>query len=209
MSGELLHLPQALQDLHIPFTERELEQCLLYLNELHLWNRKMNLSGARSVEQLEIHLIDSLLGKPFVDSLNPTTAVDLGSGAGFPALPLAIFNDTISWSLVERSHRRCGFLQVVVALLGLQSRVRVLEQPAEHLITPVDIVTFRAFRPVEVMHETFQAYLHAGATLVMYKGKLESSREELHTHPLGGKSSLHPVSHALVHGERTICIIEE
>lgn len=200
-------LAKALQELQISYTNRQLDQCNQYLQELHIWNKKMNLSGASSVEELESHIIDSLLGKPIIDGLAPQQAVDLGSGAGFPAIPLAIFNSSTSWTLVERSHRRCGFLRVVVALLGLKEQVSVVEQPAEELVESVDLVTFRAFRPVEAMHATFQEYLNHGATLVMYKGKRSALEEELSKNPLGEQCTVYSVSHRLVRGERSICVI--
>ncbi len=94
-------LPKALDLLHIPYTQQQLEQCRIYLHELCMWNKKMNLSGARTVEELEVHVIDSLLGKPHIDAIlqshvqpHPRQVVDLGSGAGFPAIPLAIFSNS-------------------------------------------------------------------------------------------------------------------
>ncbi len=209
MSCRLPLVTQVLQDLNIPYTDAQLEQCWLYLNELKLWNKHMNLSGARTLEELEVHLVDALLGRGYIEQLAPNHVIDLGSGAGFPAIPLAIFNDQISWTLVERSHWRVGFLRVVVALLKRQNQVQVLEQAAEQLVLPAQVVTFRAFRPIEAMYTTFQEYLQHGATLVMYKGKRQTLEAELEQFPLGTKQSIHSVTHKAISGERTVCIIEQ
>ncbi len=201
-------LEDALEELSIPYTSSMIDQAAIYLDELLRWNTKINLSGARTLEALQVHCIDGLLGKGYIDEYQPNHIVDLGSGAGFPAIPLAIFGDTSRWTLVERSSKRVGFLRVVTAITGLNDRVSVLEQPAETLVPDADVVTFRAFRPIACMHETFQKYIDQGATLVLYKGKECRIREELDENPLGSTVKLHPCSHKRIEGERTICTIQ-
>ncbi len=201
-------LEDALEELSIPYTSAMIDQATIYLDELLRWNTKINLSGARTLEALQVHCIDGLLGKGYIDEYQPNHIVDLGSGAGFPAIPLAIFGDTSRWTLVERSSKRVGFLRVVTAITGLNDRVSVLEQPAETLVPDADVVTFRAFRPVACMYETFQNYIKQGSTLVLYKGKEARIREELKENPLGSTVKLYPCSHKLIEGERTICTIQ-
>ncbi len=200
-------LEEALKELAIPYTSEMIDQTAIYLEELLRWNKKINLSGAQTLEALQVHCIDGLLGKSYIDDYRPNHTVDLGSGAGFPAIPLAIFGPESQWTLVERSSKRVGFLRVVTAITGLNSRVSVLEQPAEMLVPDADVVTFRAFRPIACMHETFQGYIDQGATLVLFKGKEARIREELEAHPLGSTVKLYPCTHKLIEGERTICTI--
>lgn len=101
----------------------------------------------------------------------PATAVDLGSGGGVPALPLALQWSESSWVLVETQVRRAAFLRQAVATLGLGGRVVVVEDRAETAGREwrrwADLVTARAFGPPAVTAECGAPFLRTGGALLV------------------------------------------
>lgn len=96
------------------------------------WNRRMNLTAARTPEALvEVMCADALVlaAAPLVPERS--RVVDVGSGAGGPALPLALLRQDLSLTLVEPLRKRVAFLRTAVGSLGLASRVRILETRVE------------------------------------------------------------------------------
>ena len=91
----------------------------LYLDELEKWNRKINLTGLRSRLKI-VHelLLDSLLPVPYL----PATGMilDVGSGAGFPSIPLKICSSSLTFHLVEPILKKTNFLKQVIRLTGLK-----------------------------------------------------------------------------------------
>lgn len=99
-----------------------------YLSELDRWRRTTNLTGNLSAESLADHALEALLASPLIS--DGETLVDIGSGAGFPGLPLAITRPRIQTTLVEPRARRAAFLRHVVRVLSLPN-VSVLESRIE------------------------------------------------------------------------------
>jgi 16S rRNA (guanine527-N7)-methyltransferase len=134
-------------------------------------NQKMNLVGPSALEAFwGRHAFDSaqLLGL----APQARTWADLGAGAGFPGLVLAILlkgRDGARVELVESMAKRCRFLQAVVDELGLPARVR--NARAESLSLTVDIVTARACAPLARLLEFAWPYLRKGATGLFLKGQ--------------------------------------
>lgn len=86
--------------------------------ELLKWNKIHNLSGASSAESVKENIFDSLYPLKFIDDF--TSCMDIGSGGGFPALPLAIAKPQAQFYLIEPRTKRVAFLQNMVLELGLQ-----------------------------------------------------------------------------------------
>ncbi len=153
---------------------------LQYLSELRLWNRKLGLVEAEGDELVVRHLLDCLTPLVIVRGCSPKTVADLGSGAGLPGIPLAIYMDSSEFALVERSGRRVGFLKNVVALLRLKN-VRVCESefsrhtPIQSAHEGYDLISFRAFRPFsEELIGGIRRILSPGGTVAAYKGRDEN-----------------------------------
>jgi 16S rRNA (guanine527-N7)-methyltransferase len=93
------------------------------------WNRSVNLTGARTLEQVEAQIADAdaLLAASWA---RVTRVVDIGSGAGLPAIPLAVAQPRVQFSLLEANARKCAFLMHVAGSLGLRN-VTVLPGRAE------------------------------------------------------------------------------
>jgi 16S rRNA (guanine527-N7)-methyltransferase len=125
------HLVAAAAGLGIELTPRVVTDLCRFADVLDLWSSKTNLISCRSPRELvDRHLLDSLA---VAQTLPDESAiiVDLGSGAGFPGLPLAILRTDLRFILVEVRRRRASFLNEVRRTLRLPN-VEVLEQRAEH-----------------------------------------------------------------------------
>jgi len=103
-------------------TRESCEQLELYFRELIRWNQKINLIGHTKEKDIIANLfIDSLaFQKVFNDEL-PNSVLDIGSGAGFPGLPLKIYKPKLSVTLVEPNLKKVAFLHHIIGSLGLKN----------------------------------------------------------------------------------------
>lgn len=114
-----------------------------YVAELVRWNRVYGFVKADREQLVTHHVLDALAAVPTVRRLGPRVA-DFGSGAGLPAIPLAIALPKLTFTLIERSEKRRAFLSAVVPHVGLQN-ARVIERAG---IERFDLVTARAVAPL-------------------------------------------------------------
>ncbi len=91
----------------------------MFLAELDRWRRKTNLTGALSTDELAEHALEALVGSELI--ANGERVIDIGSGAGFPGLPLAITRPDLSMTLLEPRGKRAAFLRHVVRTLELKN----------------------------------------------------------------------------------------
>lgn len=119
----LLTLERGATELGVALAAAQLGQFEQYLAELQKWNRKINLTGASTIQDLITkHVLDSLAGLKVLEDLPPGTRVaDLGAGAGFPGLPIKLARPDLSVTLIEPREKRAAFLTTVGALLALQN----------------------------------------------------------------------------------------
>jgi 16S rRNA (guanine527-N7)-methyltransferase len=122
-----------------PLSPASLSGLGTYLAELDRWRRKVNLTGDLSREDLVEHALESVAWQSLIP--DGARVIDIGSGGGFPAVPLAIVRPDIRMTLLEPRSRRAAFLRHVRRSLGLQgtqvlvSRVEELERPAWNVAT--------------------------------------------------------------------------
>jgi 16S rRNA (guanine527-N7)-methyltransferase len=192
-----------------------------YIEEIELFNPAYGLVGAGDRRELEIkHILDSLspLGimSRLLDAVPPEGSsrpriADVGSGAGLPGIPLAIALPGISVTLIERSGRRAGFLRNTLAVLG--SSNTALEETNMEQAAPgrFNLVTFRAFRPLEapVLRGLFRL-LAPGGILAAYKGRRETAEAEMRAvESLTGGWELLPLSVPFLEEERHLAVIRK
>jgi len=130
----------------LELTDAHLSQLSTYLDLLLKWNKKMNLTAVREPEQIvQRHFGESLFAASLVASACPAarTLADIGSGAGFPGIPIKIAVLHLHVTLIESQHKKATFLREVVRSLNL-SEIQVGNVRAEELDSTVDIVTLRA-----------------------------------------------------------------
>lgn len=143
-------LRRGIARLNLPFTESQIESLITYLRELKRWNRRANLVGFRTDDALIRHgILDSLSLLEAFRVQPGLELMDIGSGAGFPGIPLKVAAPDLRVTLVEATRKKASFLRQVCRLLQLQG-VSVLQARAETLHNDpshreaYDLVTARA-----------------------------------------------------------------
>jgi len=181
--------------LGLPAEDDTLRRFDLYLRELEKWNSLFGLVGADGRDLVVRHVLDSLAGTGPISAEHPRRLADIGSGAGFPGIPLAVYMPETSFTLVEPSRKRCAFLRSAAALMG-RANVRVFEGELELVRDAFDIVTFRAFRPLDRrILRRLAAILAPGGKIAAYKGRREQIGEETAAaEALGFRSRIEEVS---------------
>jgi 16S rRNA (guanine527-N7)-methyltransferase len=156
----------------------------VYLEELLTWNTVLGLTAAKSAEELiSAHLFDSLAALPVLRRLlSPDMWIcDVGSGAGFPGLPLAAAFPDANFVLVERMEKRADFLRKCVSAMHL-TNVTVEQCRAEEAKKGrFDVAVFRALHPLSD-HKTLTALLgliKTDGVLAAYKGRASVIEDEL------------------------------
>jgi 16S rRNA (guanine527-N7)-methyltransferase len=156
--------------LGIELGERQAAQLLRLLDELDDWNQRMNLTAIRERgAQVTKHLLDSLSVQPF---LHGERVLDVGTGAGFPGLPLAIVNPQRHFTLLDSTAKKLKFIEHAVALLELPN-VQTVHTRAENFRPPerFDIVVSRAVGPIEQFVKWAGHLCVGGGRLLAMKGR--------------------------------------
>ena len=146
------------------------EKLDLYVAELRRWQRITNLVGPKTLATIwERHVADSL---QLVDLAEGESWADIGSGAGFPGLAVAITRPGVHMTLIESDGRKCAFLRHVARVTG--TTATVLNSRAEAALAALptpDIVSARAVAPLRRLLELCRKPLEAGATGLFPKGR--------------------------------------
>ena len=115
------------------------DQCVAYVRELRQWNEKINLTGHRTDREIVGKLfVDSLIWTGAVEQDMPCAVLDIGSGAGFPGIPISIVSPQHEMTLLEPNLKKVAFLHHLIGLLGL-TRVRVESSSAEEFSRQRDV----------------------------------------------------------------------
>ena len=172
-------LIDGLKELKIEYTDNQLGLLNEYIDEVMLFNPKYGLVNATGNTFIIKHILDSLAGVNPIKELSPKYVADVGSGGGFPGIPLAIFLPEIQFHLIERSGKRCNFLRNAVLTLGIKN-IYIQESAVEQVKEKFDLVTFRAFTPMEIPITTcLLGLLNSKGIIFAYKGKKSTILEEL------------------------------
>jgi 16S rRNA (guanine527-N7)-methyltransferase len=145
-----------------------------YRDTLLLWNSKMNLVSLQSEIDLPVrHFIDSLTLLPYLPA-GPRTLLDIGSGAGFPSIPVKIVRTDLHMTLLEASRKKSSFLKEVVRKLGLQG-VSVMNGRLEKLLgkenkPSFDLIVSRATLKLQDLVAQGLPLLKEGGFLAAMKG---------------------------------------
>jgi 16S rRNA (guanine527-N7)-methyltransferase len=159
----------------LPLSDEQVAQFVTYADELRRWNTHTNLTRITEPGQIVVrHFLDALACAQHWGEA-PRSLADLGSGAGFPGLPLKLLRPTLRLTLVESVGKKAAFLRHIVERLGL-TEVHVLQARAEavgrdpaHRAT-YDVVTARAVAELRVLAEYGLPLLREGGRLLAPKG---------------------------------------
>jgi len=172
-------LENGLDALNLEYSKKQTKLLNKYISEIEMWNSRYGLVNASGETLVTKHILDSLTGVEHIQSLKSQTLADVGSGAGLPGIPLAIMLPGLQITLIERSGKRVRFLRSVQALLGLEN-LQVMEADLKNVQEKYDLVTFRAFKPIEPgIVKMLVNILTDSGKLVAYKGKMENISQEI------------------------------
>ena len=165
---------------NVVLSEKQSLQFEKYLYLLQEYNKVMNLTGITEEEEVyEKHFYDSLLFS-FNENMDGLSLIDVGSGAGFPGVPLAIVYPSLKVTLLEPLTKRCKFLEVVKNELGL-TNVVIVNERAEDFSKKneekFDIATARAVSKLNILLEISSQMIKVNGYFIALKGKI--AQEEI------------------------------
>ncbi len=163
-------LARGLQRLDLPADAQVIERLADYAGMVLSWSRSYNLVAAGDLDALlDRHFLDSLCIHPFI---RPPTLLDVGSGAGFPGLPLALARPDLQVTLLDSSGKKVRFLRHVIRTLGL-ANVQTVEARVESF-RPADgfaTITSRAFASLREFMDRIRHLLAPGTRVLALKGR--------------------------------------
>lgn len=160
---------EALSELSLPASSEQIEKTVAYLELLDKWNKVHNLTAIKSVEEMIFrHILDSLSIVPYLEG---SRIADVGSGAGLPGIPLAIFSPDCEFTLIESANKRVQFLKQVIHQLDLNN-VKVIHSRVENVseTAPFDSVVTRAFAKLPKMLQLIQHLCDNQSKILAMKG---------------------------------------
>ncbi len=152
-----------------------------YYSLLVEYNDKFNITAITKKDEVVVkHFIDSIVN---CGKVNCGKLIDIGSGGGFPAIPLKIMNDDLDVTLLEATGKKCDFLNVVINELGLKN-IRVINGRAEEFAfkdgfrETFDYCSARAVARLNVLSEYCLPFVKVGGTFISYKGDASEELNE-------------------------------
>jgi 16S rRNA (guanine527-N7)-methyltransferase len=169
------HLEKSLKTNEIKLSELQMDRMAGHAEELLTWNQKMNLTAIKEpFEVAEKHFFDSIAVSSFL--ANETSLADIGSGGGFPGIPLKIMKPELNIILIDASRKKINFLKHVIRRLKLEN-IEAIHTRVEDLKSDkafpnrFDAVISRAFTDLGRFVDLSLPLLHPGGRIYAMKGK--------------------------------------
>jgi len=161
------------QTFNIHLTDAQVEKFGLYAETLVQWNKKMNITRITSSQDIVIkHFLDSIAVLPFINQFPCKSILDVGSGGGFPGIPLGIVNPETEITLLDASRKRIHFLKYVSHILGIQNIHVCHDRIASfNSDSSFDIIISRAFSKISNFAACSKKCLKASGRIVAMKGQ--------------------------------------
>jgi len=174
-------LSAVLKDINGKNYLRSIQQFELYYRKLLAWNQKINLISRHDENcMVTRHFVESLGFLDIVDFHHQAKVVDLGSGAGFPGIPIAIVRPDLDIILVESKTKKAGFLDYISSELQLNN-IQVIGKRMESVcdrIEPVDIIVCRSVASLSKLYKwSYPCLKKSQSKLITIKG--EQYKKEL------------------------------
>jgi 16S rRNA (guanine527-N7)-methyltransferase len=204
---------------NVHLTARQVMSLITYEKELMEWNQKFNLTAIRDVESIRVkHFLDSYSCVQAWQANPPLRLIDVGTGAGFPGLPLKIIYPQMHVTLVESVGKKAMFCQHIVSKLGLEN-IEVIKTRAEDIgqekkhRESYDYAVARAVANLNVLSEYLLPLVKIGGSVLAQKGEnahAEAKSAEKAIKLLGGKlKQIIPVQLPNVADERFLVLIDK
>ncbi len=178
-------LKKMLEELNIEYTDKMAEQFIVYMNGILEWNEKINLTAITNRDEfIAKHYADSLLPISMEQMKNADTVIDVGTGGGFPGVPLAIVFPDKKFVLMDSLNKRLKVIDDLCAKAGiynvetLHGRAEDLSHIKEHR-AKYDVCVSRAVANMSTLSEYCLPFVKKGGYFLAYKGP--SAEEEVKT----------------------------
>ena len=163
-----------LVEIQIELTDKQLTQFYNYMNLLIEWNRKINLTTIIEPEEIILkHFVDSIIISKYIE--NDLKVIDVGTGAGFPGIPLKIIRGDLDIVLLDSLNKRINFLNEVIKVLQLKNVYSIHARVEEFAKNKkyresFDIVTSRAVANMSTLSEYMLPLSKVGGRMIAMKG---------------------------------------
>lgn len=171
----------SVRELGLTIGNSQAEQLMRYLAHLIEWNKTINLTAIIDPKKIIIkHFVDSLAALVVTGFPEQAVVLDVGSGGGFPGIPLKIMRSDLQLVLVESAQKKCSFLNSVIGLLKLRgisafdgTIEQYAKQPVRHI---VDIIVVRALKFEEIRRHIHSSLISKGK-VVLYRTESMNNQE--------------------------------
>lgn len=167
-----IELKEKSNKIDVKIKDKEVEQFYEYMNSLLEWNEKINLTAITEPKEVILkHFIDSITIQKYIQKEN--SVVDVGTGAGFPGIPLNIVNNEAKYTLVDSLNKRIKFLDEIIDKLNLKNIETVhsrAEDFAKENRETYDVATSRAVAALNVLLEYLLPLVKVGGLCICMKG---------------------------------------
>ena len=189
-------MKKSANDLGMELSEEKYDKFIKYMKLVQEWNEKINLTAITEDEEfIKKHFIDCIKAFKSEDLKNAKTVIDVGTGAGFPGLPIAIMDENKEVCLLDSLNKRVNFLNLVARELELKNVVTIHSRAEDgarkkELREHFDVAVSRAVANMAVLSEFCLPYVRVGGKFIALKGpaveeELKESKNAIGT--LGGK----------------------
>lgn len=187
-------IKRKLNEINIDIEEKKANKLYNYMNLILQWNEKINLTAITNEEEfIEKHFVDSLTIEKYIKEKDKL--IDVGTGAGFPGIPLNIYKDGCKYTLLDSLNKRIIFLQDIIEKLNLKN-IETIHGRAEEIgknklyREQFDVATSRAVAPLNILLEYLLPFVKIGGICICMKGsnieeEIENSKKAINI--LGGK----------------------
>lgn len=173
-----------LKEIDLTLNDEKIEKFYKYMNLIVEWNEKINLTAITEQKEIIIkHFIDSLSIAKAIPS--GSRVIDVGTGAGFPGIPLKIYDESINITLLDSLNKRINFLNEVASELNLNKGIEIIHARAEEMAqnpkyrAGYDYAVSRAVAPLNILLEYLVPYTKLNGHVIAMKGSNADEEVEL------------------------------
>ncbi|MAD42454.1 MAG: 16S rRNA (guanine(527)-N(7))-methyltransferase RsmG [Arcobacter sp.] len=174
-----MNLQELLEQNDFKFEKSFYKDCVVFTKLLQQWGKIHNLTGRLGLNDINENILDSIYPLKFIDSYD--SFADIGTGAGYPGLLLAIANRDMKAYLIEPRIKRVAFLNFVKASLKLDNLTIICDRVEKVKDLKVDLVTSRAVTNTSLLLNITKNIVNKNASYLFYKGSMLNEELEFAT----------------------------